>query len=159
MLLDRSDVLDVLCEPHQQVTSTLRMRRLAPAEHDRDLDLRALVEEAHDVALLRLVVVDADLRPELDLLDVDLRLVLACELCLLLLLVAVLAVIHHPRDGRIGLRGDLDEIEVLRIGVFARLVRVLDPDLAAVLVDQPHARHSDRVVDPRLGDRAVLLLI
>jgi hypothetical protein len=53
---------------------------LAAAEHDRDLDLRALVEEALDVALLGVVVVDPDLRPELDLLDVDLDLVLAREL-------------------------------------------------------------------------------
>jgi hypothetical protein len=79
-LLDQADVLDVLREPHQEVTPPLRMLLLAAPEHDRDLDLRTLVEEADDVSLLRLVVVDADLRPELDLLDVDLELVLAREL-------------------------------------------------------------------------------
>src|SRR6476620_6006089 len=123
------DLLHVLRQPHQQVSPTLRMALLPAAEHDRHLDLRALVEEALDVPLLGVVVVDPDLRPELDLLDVDRHLVLPRELGLLLLLVAVLAVIHHLRDGRIGLRGDLDEIEVLAPRVLARFVRVLDTDL------------------------------
>ena len=79
-------------------------------------------EEPHDVALLGLVVVHADLRPELDLLDVDLRLVLPRELGLLLLLVPVLAVVHHPADRRVCLRRHLDEIEVLRVRVLERLV-------------------------------------
>ena len=112
-ILDLADLLELLCEPHQQIPTTLRMQVLPPPEHDRDLDLRPLVQEADDVALLRLVVVDSDLRPELDLLDEDLRLVLPRELRLLLLLVAVLPVVHHPRDRRIGLRGHLDEVEVL----------------------------------------------
>ena len=49
-----------------------------------------LLQESDDVALLGLVVVNADLRAELDLLDVDLQLVLPRELGLLLLLVPVL---------------------------------------------------------------------
>src|SRR5215210_4492277 len=75
--LDLPDLLHVLVEAHEEVAPALRMLALAAAEHDRDLDLRALVEEALDVALLGLVIVNSDLRPELDLLDVDLRLVLA----------------------------------------------------------------------------------
>src|SRR5262249_22921694 len=59
--LDEPDLLDVLGETHQQVASPLRMARLAAAEHDRDLDLRPLIQEADDVALLRLVVVVPDL--------------------------------------------------------------------------------------------------
>src|SRR5438105_960293 len=152
--LDLPDLLDVLREAHQQVTAPLRMGRLATAEHDRDLDLRALVEEALDVGLLCVVVVDSDLRPELDLLDVDRRLVLPGELRLLLLLVPVLPVVHHPRDRRIGLGSDLDEVEILRVRVLERLLRLLDPHLTAVLVDQPYARDPDRVVDPSLLDRA-----
>ena len=138
--LDHAELLDVLGEPHQQVPPTLRVQLLAPPEHDRDLDLRPLVEEADDVALLGVVVVNADLRPELDLLDLDLGLVLAGELGLLLLLVAVLAVVHHLGDGRIGLRRDLDEVEALRLRVLARLVRRLDPELRPVVVDEPDPR-------------------
>src|SRR5437763_9921888 len=43
--LDETDLLHVLREPHQQVTAAIRMLTLTAAEHDRDLDLRALVEE------------------------------------------------------------------------------------------------------------------
>src|SRR5438094_493951 len=53
------------------------MGRLAPPEHDRDLHLRALVEESLDVSLLGVVVVHPDLRPKLDLLDLELALGLA----------------------------------------------------------------------------------
>src|SRR5438309_7543024 len=91
--LDQADLLDVVGEAHQQVASAVRMLALAAPEHDRDLDLRALVQEPRDVAFLGLVVVYPDLGPDLDLLDVDLRLVLARELRLLLQLVPVLPVI------------------------------------------------------------------
>src|SRR5882724_4772983 len=101
--LNQADLLDVICEAHEQVAPAIRMLALAAPEHDRHLDLRALVQEARDVAFLGLVIVNPDLRPELDLLDVDLRLVLAGELGLLLQLVPVLPVVHHAGHRRIGL--------------------------------------------------------
>src|SRR5204863_5103545 len=67
---DLPDLLDVLRKSHQEVPTPLRMRVLAPSEHDRDLDLRALVQEPLDVAFLGVVVVNSDLGTELDLLDV-----------------------------------------------------------------------------------------
>src|SRR5262249_24381261 len=72
LLFDLADLVAVIRQPHQLVPHTLWVRRLAAPEHDRHLDLRALVEEALDVALLGVVVVNPDLGPELDLLDVDL---------------------------------------------------------------------------------------
>src|SRR5215210_5138945 len=114
------------------------MGGLPPPEHDRDLDLRALVEEPNDVAFLGVVVLYRDLRPELDLLDVNLGLVLAGELGLLLLLVPVFPVVHDPGDRRRGLWGDFDEVEVLAVRVLERFVRRPDPDLSAVVVDQPY---------------------
>src|SRR3954469_6590783 len=128
------------------------MGRLPAPEHDRHLDLGALVQEALDVSLLGVVVVYSDLGPELDLLDVDLRLVLPRELRLLLLLVAVLPVIHHARDRRVSLRRDLDQVEALVEGVLHRLARGLDAELRAVLVDQPYLGRADVVVDPCLRD-------
>src|SRR5919197_850213 len=68
--LDLTEVLPVLGEPHEEVASALGMCLLAAPEHDRHLHLRARVQEAHDVPLLRLVVVVSDLRPHLDFLDV-----------------------------------------------------------------------------------------
>src|SRR5262249_18748210 len=148
--LDEPDLLDVLGETHQQVPSPLRVSRLAAPQHD--LDLRPLVEEADDMALLRLVVVNSDLWPELDLLDVDRNLVLASELGLLLLLVAVLAVVHDPRDRRIGLSRDLDEVEVLAVRVVERLLDRLHSELAALFVDETDLRRADVLVDPAVWD-------
>src|SRR6476646_10708703 len=126
------------------------MLALAAPEHDRDLHLRALVEEALDVAPFRLVIVNPDFGSELDLLDVDLRLVLPGQLGLLLQLVAVLAVVHDTADRRISLGRNLDQVEVPRIRVLTRFVGGLDSELLAVLVDQPDARDADRVVDAGL---------
>src|SRR6476660_2151990 len=64
--LDLADLLHVLGQPHQQVAAAFRVVLLTPAEHDRDLDLGALVEEALDMAFLGVVVVDSDLGSELD---------------------------------------------------------------------------------------------
>src|SRR6266542_2509760 len=90
---------------------------------------------------------------QLDLLDVDLRLVLPGELGLLLLLVQVLAVIHHPRDGRVCLGRHQDEVEVLGERVLQRFRGLLDPELAPVVVNQPDSGRSDRLVDQVLPDR------
>ena len=81
---------DIFCEPFEQRSTALGVAHLAPAEHDRDLDLVALAQEAYDMALLGRVVVGIDLRAELDLLDRDRALVLARQLLLLLLVVLVL---------------------------------------------------------------------
>ena len=72
------------------------------------------------------------------------------ELRLLLLLVPVLPVVHDPGDRRIRLSRDLDQVEVLREGVVEGFLRLLDPDLRAVFVDEPDSRDPDRVVDPSL---------
>ena len=77
------------------------------------------------------------------------------ELGLLLLLVAVLAVVHHPGYGRIGLRGDLDEVEVLRVRVLrAPPSTVLIPSWLPSSSISLHPRSPDRVVDPVLRVRA-----
>src|SRR5215208_1280624 len=78
--LDLPDLLHVLVEAHEEVAPALRLLTLAAPEHDRDLDLRALVQEARDMASLRLVVGLADLRSELYLLDVELRQVYPLDL-------------------------------------------------------------------------------
>ena len=59
-------------------------------------------------------------------------------------------------DGRIGLRGDLDQIEVLAPRVLTRFVRVLDTDLRAIVVHQPHLRRADHLVDARLRYRGAI---
>ena len=151
--LDRPNLLDVVGEPHQQVSSAVRMLAFAAPEHDRDLHLRPLVQKADDVALLGLVVVNSNLGSELDLLDEDLRLVLPCRLRLLFLLIAVLPEVHHLGHGRIRACSDLDQVEALAIGVRTRLFRRLDPELLPFLADQTYPGDTNRIVDSRLGFR------
>ena len=124
------------------------MGHLAAAEHDRHLDLVARLEEALDVALLGVVVVLRDLRPELDLPDVDLLLVLARGLLLLDLLVLVLRVVQDAADGRLGVGRDLDQVEVALLRLAQGLVGAHDPHLLAVLVDEPDLGNADALVDP-----------
>ena len=87
------------------------------------------VEEPHDVALLGGVVVRVDLGAELDLLQAGPRLLLAGLLLADVALVLVLAVVHDPAHGRIGLRRDFDEVQVQITGLTERLAGVDDPDL------------------------------
>ena len=100
------------------------------------------------MALLGRVVVLGDLGPELDLADVDLRLVLLGLLDLLGLLVLVLRVVQDAADGRLGLGGDLDEVELLALRVAQRLLGRHDADLLAGLVDEPDLGNADALVDP-----------
>ena len=141
-------------EPLEDVQTELRVHHLAPTEHDRDLDLGVGRQEAHDVLLLGLVVVLVDLRPELDLFDLDLGLVLARELLLLSLLVLELAVVHDAADRRIGERRDLDEVEILLIGDPQSIRDREDAELAPVDADQTTPRRADALVEPRFRTAA-----
>src|SRR5689334_3644958 len=147
-LLDDGELLELLREAVEDHLPALRMGHLAPAEHDRHLDLVARLEEALDVALLGVVVVLRDLRPELDLPDGDLLLVLARGLLLLRLLVLVLRVVEDAADGRLGVGRHLDEVEVALLRVAERVCRAHDPDLLAGVVDEPDLGHPDAFVDP-----------
>ena len=122
------------------------MQRFTPPEHDRDLDLGSLAEKAHNVPLLGLVVMDADLGSELDLLDLNLELVLPGLLGALLLLVAVLRVVHHSSDGRICAGRDLDEVEALAVRELEGFLRGEDPHLPAHLVHETDALRADFLV-------------
>jgi hypothetical protein len=77
------------------------MLHLASAEHDSDLHLVAVAQEALDVTAFGVEVVVADLGPELYLADVDVDLLLAGGLAGLFLLVLVLAVVHDPDYRRV----------------------------------------------------------
>ena len=89
-----------------------------------------------DVALLRGVVVRVDLGPELDLLQTGARLLLARFLLTDVSLVLELAVVHDPAHRRIGLRRDLDEVQIELTRLAERLAGVDHPDLLPVGPDQ-----------------------
>src|SRR4029077_14799525 len=63
--------------------------------------------------------------------------------------VLVLAVVHDLRDRRVVLSCDLDEVEVLAVGVLTGLVGGLDAKLRPVVVDQTDVGDADGVVDAR----------
>jgi len=52
-------------------------------------------------------------------------------------------VIHDPRDGRISLLGDDDEVEIVVTRDIERLVLRLDAQLRTVFADQPDPRGAD----------------
>jgi hypothetical protein len=147
-LLDDREISEVLGEAVEDHLAALGVGHLAPAEHDRHLDLVAPLEEALDVALLGVVVVLGDLRPELDLADVDLLLVLAGGLLFLVLLVLVLRVVQDPGHRRLGVGRHLDEVEVAVLCHPQGVGGAHDPHLLAVLVDEPDLGDADALVDP-----------
>ena len=147
-LLDGADLGELLGEAVEDHHAALGVRDLAAAEHDRDLDLVLVAQEALDMALLGLVVVLRDLRAELDLADRDLLLVLARLLELLGLLVLVLGVVQHAADGRPRLGRDLHEVEIAILRVAQRIGRPHDADLVSGLVDQAYLGHANAIVDP-----------
>src|SRR5262249_4056737 len=110
----------ILLDPVEQLGTELLVRHLAASEAQGHLDLVALLEEAADRAHLHVVVVRVDVRPHLDLLDLDGALLLARLGGLLLRLILVLAVVEDLANRRLGVGRDLDEIE-------ARLYRTREP--------------------------------
>src|SRR4051794_31627475 len=111
-LLDHAELRHVLGQLHQEPLAALGVRRLAPAEHDRDLHAILVLQEALDARLLRLGLVRTGLRAELYLAGGGLLLVLAGRLRLLLLLVLVLRVVEHARDRRARVGRDLHQVEI-----------------------------------------------
>ena len=144
-IAELGELLGQAVEDHRPA---LGVGHLATAEHDRDLDLVLVLQEALDVTLLGRVVVLGDLRPELDLADGDLLLVLARGLLLLGLLVLVLRVVEDAADGRAGLGGDLDEVEVRSCAKRSASSVFMTPTCVAVLVDQADLGNADALVDP-----------
>ena len=148
--LDHREITDVFGDPAEDPHAELRVGDLTTAQPDRELDLVALVEEAHHVLHLRDVVVLVDLGLELHLLDDDLG-GLALRLpAPLFLLVDVPAVVHDPGNRRVGVGRDLDQIELLVTGLCERFREGLDAELLPFGTDEEDLAGSDAVVDPDL---------
>ena len=119
----------------------------ATTEHDRDLDLVALLKKPDHVALLGLVVVRIDLRSQFHFLDDRLRLVAARFALLDCGFIFELAVVHEFRDRWLTVRSNLDEVKVCVSCEPQRLVDADDTDLFAVGSDQTDFRYTDPLVD------------
>jgi len=149
--LDETQFLDVAGEPLQELVAKLRPGLLASAEHDRHLDLVALPEEPLDMAPLGAVVMRVDLRPDLDLLDDRLRLVLARFPGLERRLILELAEVHELRDRRPSGRRDLHEVQVRLLRQTERISDGDDPDLLSGRAYESNFWYPDTVVDTRFS--------
>ncbi len=131
------------------------MGEFAAAETQRHLDLVAFLEEAVHGLGLDLIVVDVDVRPELDLLDLHDLLPLARLGLLLLLLELVFAIVEDLADGGVGVGRHLHQIQSRFLGGLHGGRRGHDALLFAVLIDEQYPRHADVFVDARtvLGRR------
>ena len=139
----------VLLDPLEQLGAELHMRHLAAPEAQGDLHLVALLEEPPDRAHLHLVVVDVDVRPHLDLLDLDGALLLARLGGLFLRLIFVLAVIQDLAHRRLGIGRDLDQIEPGFNRARQGLGRGNHADIVAGSVDELDVGNVDALVDAR----------
>ena len=99
-------------------------------------DLVPRLQEAKHVLLLGGVVAHVDLRAELHFLGLDLALVLASLLGLDGLVVLELSVVHDAAHRRLGVRGDLDQVEILVIRDALSLRHRVDSQLRSVKADQ-----------------------
>src|ERR1035438_615371 len=96
------------------IESDLRMRHLAAAKLEAQLHLVAVRQKFLGVAEFRVEIVHLDARAEFDLLDLAggrLRMGM-----LLLLFIDVLAEVHDPADGGLGVRRHLDQVKTDQIG-------------------------------------------
>src|SRR5690606_17848576 len=146
--LDHAELLDVFGHLLEEALTDLLVGDLAPAEHDGDARLVALLQEPADVTDLDLVIVLIGLRPQLDLLELDDDLLFARFRGLLLGLVLVLAVVHDLADGGPRRRRDLDQVETLLFRLGEGDLRRHDPELRAIGGDQAHFTCADAPVRP-----------
>jgi hypothetical protein len=149
--LHEAKFLDIRGQLLKQPIAQFGPGLLASAEHDRHLDLVALLEEPLDMALLGAVVVRIDLRADLDLLDDRLSLVLARLSGLQCRLVLELAEVHQFADRRPRRGRDLDQVEICLLGQPERVVDRDDPDLLARRAYQPYFRYPNAIVDTRFS--------
>jgi len=97
------------------------MRHLAPAEHDRDLDLGPFLEKIHYLVPLRLKIVSRGAGSHLDFFQSNGLLILPRFVLPLTKLIEVLPVIDDAANWRIGSRGNLHQVQTLSLREFQGL--------------------------------------
>src|ERR1700736_5669973 len=147
------DLLGRVRDPVEQPPPDVLVDHLAAPEHDRHLDLLALLQKLPHALELRLEVVVRHLRPQLHLLELDD--VLPPPLVLLALDALELepTVVQQPANWRARLRGDLHQIEALFARDPLRRIKAQDTQLVVLVVDQTNLLTPDLVIDPELFKR------
>src|SRR3989344_5616419 len=148
-VLDLGHFLEIGLDLVEQLHAQLGVGHFATAEAQGDLHLVAFLEEARHGLGLHLIVVGVDVRPKLDLLELDDLLALARLGLLLLLLEAELAVIENLGDRRVGGGDDLDQVQPGLLGGLEGGGGGHDPLLLAVLINEQPAGGADILVHTR----------
>ena len=98
-----------------------------------------------------------NLRAKLNLFDLGGMLMLLGFLLALGLLVAELAEVHYPADGRRGVGGDLDQVQPVGARQGERIPEAENPELSAIRPDHPDLTGANLPVNPdeRSGRRRI----
>lgn len=150
-MLDLSNIDKLLTDAVHELSAELLVSHFASAEAQRDLGLVAVLKEALQAAQFRLEVVLIRGRTELDFLDLDDFLLGLGFLSLLLFLITELAVVHQAADRRLGVRRDLNEVNVGVLSHAQGFRSADNADLGAIDAGQSDLRNSDLTVDPMLA--------
>ena len=134
-----------------QLHAELLVSHFTAAVAQRDLGLVAVIEESHQGAELRLEVVFVRHRAELHFLDLNHLLLGLGSLSLLMFLLTELAVVHQAADRRLGVRRDLNEVNVGVLSHAQGFRSADNADLGAIDAGQSDLRNSDLTVDPMLA--------
>jgi hypothetical protein len=108
--LDLGDLIGIGLDAKEQFPAELLVRHFPAPEAQRHLYFVAFVKEADHRLHFHFVVVIIDVRPHLDLFDLDRLLLLASLGGFLLFLVFEFAVVENFSDRRVCIGRDLDEI-------------------------------------------------
>ena len=146
-LFDRTVRAKLFGQLIEQRAAQIGMGHLTAAEEDGQLDFVPGIEELRGLTSLRFEVVVVDLGPDADLFQLDDMLMTARLPLFAALLVAELAVVHEPADGRHRIWRHLDQIEATLARHLERIECGDDPYLLAVLINQPDLADPDALVD------------
>ncbi len=141
-------IADILQDPGHELLGQFGFGSFPAPDHDGHLDLVSLLQKPGHVLHLEIVIMDADLRPELDLFELDVFLVFLGFVLFFVLFVKKLSIIHDPADRGVGLRGDLDEVEAPLAGQIQGLRDGHDTHLFFLFIDHSNLFGPNHFIDP-----------
>ena len=154
-LFGLAEFLELKCETQQQFLTLLGEEDRASAEEYIGLDLGAFLQETLGVVELELIVVLVGLRAETDFLDDHLRRIGFLLLRLLFLLIDEFLIVNDLAHGRLGVRGDLNQIQFPLLSHLQCLCNRINTLFGYIVTHNAHARSGDGCVD---AETVVLVL-
>jgi hypothetical protein len=147
MLLNHTNVGQLLSNACQQLVGDLGIVILAPSETDARSDLHPIFQPTAGIADLKRSVMIGCLGPQTDLFYFDLFLRLARLPLPLGLLVEKLAIVHYFADRRLGIWRNLNQVQIRLICPVQCLAQRYNTNVVSVLVNEAHFSGTDLLVD------------